>query len=145
MLAHLLDLQHTADLIKKIIGFLCLYAKIQIAILIVFQSQNTTNVLYIENAHDLQFIFDLLRQRSAQGLSLQLPLLAASLTEEEMSHLAQVVSQPQSLANSEQALRDYIAVIRKESLRQREHTDDELLLAMQKKNLEKKAYMEDKQ
>ena len=90
-------------------------------------------------------VFDLLRQRSAQGLSLQLPLLAASLTEEEMSHLAQVVSQPQSLANSEQALRDYIAVIRKESLRQREHTDDELLLAMQKKNLEKKAYMEDKQ
>ena len=89
-------------------------------------------------------VFDLLRQRAQQGLSLHLPSLAGSLTEEEMSHMAQIVSQPQSLSSGERALQDYIAVIRKEALRNTQNTDDELLRAMQKKNLEKKAYMEDK-
>ena len=88
--------------------------------------------------------FDLLRRRGEEGLSLHLGALAQELTGEEMDHLAQVASQPESAANGKQALRDYISVIRGEALLRKSGREDELLLAAQKRYQEKKAYMEEK-
>ncbi len=88
--------------------------------------------------------YDLLRQRAQEGLSTQLAALAGEFDAEEMAHLAQVVDQPESLANSGRALADYIAVIRREALRRAGGSESQLLLAAQRKNLEKKAYTEDK-
>jgi DNA primase len=59
-----------------------------------------------------------------------------------MDHLAQVAAQPESVANSGQAIQDYISLIRGEKLL-REGEDDSLLLAVQKKYQQKKAYMEE--
>ncbi len=88
--------------------------------------------------------FGLLRRRAEEGLSTQLAGLAGELTGEEMDHLAQVADQPESTANSGQAIRDYISVIRGESLlRDSGASKEELLLAAQKKYQKKKAYVED--
>ncbi len=88
--------------------------------------------------------YDLLRQRAQEGLSTQLAALAEEFDAEEMAHLAQVADQPETLANSGRALADYIAVIRREALRRSGGSESQLLLAAQRKNLEKKAYTEDK-
>ena len=89
--------------------------------------------------------YDLLEARAEEGLSLQLAVLAEDLTSEEMDHLAQVVSQPESAANAQQAMADYIAVIRREALlRSGQGSGDDLLLAAQRRYQEKKAYMEEK-
>ena len=88
--------------------------------------------------------YDLLRQRAQEGLSTQLAALAGEFDAEEMAHLAQVADQPETLANSGRALADYIAVIRREALRRSGGSESQLLLAAQRKNLEKKAYTEDK-
>ena len=70
--------------------------------------------------------------------------LAGELTGEEMDHLALVAGQPESLTNSRDSLRDYIAVIRGELARRSSADADTLLRETQKKYLEKKAYMEEK-
>lgn len=89
--------------------------------------------------------YDLLKARAEEGLSLQLAVLAEDLTSEEMDHLAQVVSKPESAANAQQAMADYIAVIRREALlRSGQGSGDDLLLAAQRRYQEKKAYMEEK-
>ena len=59
-------------------------------------------------------------------------------------YMARVAQKPESVANSRRSLSDYIAVIRGEGLRRSGQSEDALLLAAQKKNLEKKAYMEEK-
>ncbi len=89
--------------------------------------------------------FDLLRGRAAAGLTTQLAALAGSFTGEEMDHLAQVAAQPESVANSQKAIEDYISLIRSEHLLRGEgEQGDDLLLAIQKKYQQKKAYMEEK-
>ena len=88
--------------------------------------------------------YALLFRRARDGLSTQLPLLAGELTGEEMDHLAYVAGQPESLANSRRSLADYIAVIRGEALKRSGVSGDDLLLAAQQKNFQKKAYMEEK-
>ena len=89
--------------------------------------------------------FGLLRRRAREGLSTQLASLAGELSGEEMDHLAQVADQPESAANSAQAIRDYISVIRGEALLRGGGEDKEaLLLAAQKKYQQKKAYLEEK-
>ena len=89
--------------------------------------------------------FGLLRRRAREGLSTQLASLAGALSGEEMDHLAQVADQPESAANSAQAIRDYISVIRGEALLRGGGEDKEaLLLAAQKKYQQKKAYLEEK-
>ena len=89
--------------------------------------------------------FGLLRRRAREGLSTQLAGLAGELSGEEMDHLAQVADQPESAANSAQAIRDYISVIRGEALLRGGGEDKEsLLLAAQKKYQQKKAYLEEK-
>lgn len=89
-------------------------------------------------------VYTLLQRRFREGLSTQLSALTGELEGDEMDHLAHVVSQPESLANSHQSLCDYIGIIRRESLRRRETDQDDLLRSAQKKYLEKKAYVEDK-
>ena len=89
-------------------------------------------------------VFDLLLRRANEGLSTQLSALSGHLTGEEMDHLAYVVSQPESLAHSQQSIRDYISVIQREALRRGAGQEDSLLLAAQRKYQEKKAYMEEK-
>ena len=87
--------------------------------------------------------FDLLAQRSREGLSTQLAVLAGELTGEEMDHLAQVAAQPESTANSGQSIRDYISVIHSEALRREKGMGDDLLLAAQKRYQRKKGYREE--
>ena len=89
-------------------------------------------------------VFDLLLRRANEGLSTQLSALSGHLSGEEMDHLAYVVSQPESLAHSQQSIRDYISVIQREALRRGAGQEDSLLLAAQRKYQEKKAYMEEK-
>ena len=88
--------------------------------------------------------FDALRGQAQQGLSPNLASLAQIFTGEEMDHLAQVASQPESAANGPRALTDYISIIRGEGLRRSQEQGDDLLLAMQKKYQKSKAYMEEK-
>ena len=88
-------------------------------------------------------VYGLLLRRAREGLSTQLPLLAGELTGEEMDHLAYVAGQPESLANSRRSLADYIAVIREEALKRSGVSGDDLLLAAQQTNFQKKAYMEE--
>ena len=88
--------------------------------------------------------YALLLRRAEEGLSTQLSLLAGELTGEEMDHLTQVASSPESMANSRQSLADYIAVIRAEAIKRSGASGNDLLLAAQRSNLEQKAYMEEK-
>ena len=83
--------------------------------------------------------YALLLRRAEDGLSTQLSLLAGELTGEEMDHLTQVASSPESMANSRQSLADYIAVIRAEAIKRSGASGNDLLLAAQRSNLEKKA------
>ena len=89
--------------------------------------------------------FDALIRRAGEGLSTQLAALAENFDREEMDHLAQVAARPESVANSEKAIADYISLIRGEKLlREGGEQGDDLLLAVQKKYQQKKAYMEEK-
>ena len=88
--------------------------------------------------------YALLLRRAEDGLSTQLSLLAGELTGEEMDHLTQVASSPESMANSRQSLADYIAVIRAEAIKRSGASGNDLLLAAQRSTLEKKAYREEK-
>lgn len=89
-------------------------------------------------------VFNRLREQAERGMNTQLATLAEELTGEEMNHLAQVASQPESVANSSQSIRDYCTIIRGEALRRGSGQDDDLLLAAQRRYQEKKAYMEEK-
>ena len=86
--------------------------------------------------------FDCLSGRAAAGLSTQLAALAGEFTGEEMDHLAQVAAQPESAANSGLAIPNYISAIRMERAKRDAMSQDEALLAAQKKYQQKKAYME---
>ncbi|MBP3520285.1 MAG: DNA primase [Oscillospiraceae bacterium] len=81
--------------------------------------------------------YQLLRERYLQGLSVQLPPLAGQLTEEEMSHMIQVLSEPQSAGHAAEALRDYIGIIREEAHLRTAPKNDEALLELQRKLKEK--------
>lgn len=82
--------------------------------------------------------YALLLERWRSGLAVNLASLAGDLTQEEMSHLVQVLDQPEARENSQQALGDYIEIIETERIKA--GTEDGTLLAMQQKMLEKKGY-----
>lgn len=84
------------------------------------------------SSHLLGKVFDLLRDRHADGRAVSLGGLANTLTPEEMSHLARIVDRPESLGHAQRAMKDYIAIIRMERLKQAGGTDEELLRAAQK-------------
>ena len=82
-------------------------------------------------------VFSLLRQRHSKGLSVQISTLAGELTGDEMSHMVEVLSQPESLANAEWAMDDYIKTIKTEA-RQRENPNSgEALLELRRRQREK--------
>jgi len=85
-------------------------------------------------------VFDLLRDRHADGRSVQLGGLANILTVEEMSHLARVTDKPESLGHSRQSLTDYINIIRMERIKRQGGPDEDLLRAAQEKHKKAKAY-----
>lgn len=85
-------------------------------------------------------VFDLLRDRHADGRAVNLGSLANTLTAEEMSHLARITDKPETLGHAQRALKDYIAIIRMERLKQQGGTDEELLRAAQAKYRQAKSY-----
>lgn len=85
-------------------------------------------------------VFELLRRRWRTGAGMQLAALAQELTAQEMSHLTAVVSQPESLAHSRQALHDYIEIIETEAIKRGGTGTRDPLLAAQEKYREKKGY-----
>ena len=85
-------------------------------------------------------IYALLCQRHREGRSTQLAALTGALTADEMSHLVRVMDQPEALAHSSQALRDYIEIIQTEALKRGGGGQDDPLLAAQEKFRERKAY-----
>ena len=85
-------------------------------------------------------VFGLLRARWTEGLTVSLAALAGELEPAEMSHLSGVLTQPESLQNGAQAMRDYIEIIENEAGKRRLEGDKDALLAVQKKLLEKKGY-----
>ena len=88
-------------------------------------------------------VYDQILTRLEQGSAPQLPSLADALTGEEMDHMARVIDQPESMANSRRSVADYIAIIRGEAMHRSDLAGDDLLLAAQKKYQQKKAYMEE--
>ncbi|MGN8875723.1 DNA primase [Pseudoflavonifractor sp. HCP28S3_F10] len=85
-------------------------------------------------------VYGLLQKRFQEGRSTQLAALAGELTPEEMSHLAAILDRPEDLANSQQALRDYISIIQTEALKRTGENQMDPLLAAREKYREKKAY-----
>ena len=85
-------------------------------------------------------IYALLCQRHREGRSTQLAALTGALTADEMSHLVRVMDQPEALAHSSQALRDYIEIIQTEALKRGGGGQDDPLLAAREKFRERKAY-----
>ena len=85
-------------------------------------------------------VYGLLQKRFREGRSTQLAALAGELTPEEMSHLAAIQDRPEDLANSQQALRDYISIIQTEALKRTGENQMDPLLAAREKYREKKAY-----
>lgn len=68
-----------------------------------------------------------------EGQTLTAAALAARCTPEETSHLSGVLQKPESPANAERALEDYIQVIRRSAEKRRgEKPDDPLLAAVEK-------------
>ena len=85
-------------------------------------------------------IYALLCQRHREGRSTQLAALTGELTADEMSHLVHVMDQPESMAHSGQALRDYIEIIQTEALKRGGGGQSDPLLAAREKFRERKAY-----
>ncbi len=85
-------------------------------------------------------VYALLRERWREGLAVSLPALSGSIEPREMDYLTGVVHQPESLQHGEAALRDYIEIIRNEAEKRELSENEDALLAVQKKLLEKKAY-----
>ena len=84
-------------------------------------------------------LYVLLRQRHSQGLSLQLGALSGALTPEEMSHVAGILEQPQSMSHLGQALKDYLAIIATEAAK-RDGAGQDPLMAARDQFREKKSY-----
>jgi len=85
-------------------------------------------------------VFDLIRDRHADGRAVNLGGFANTLTGEEMSHLARITDKPENLGHAQRALNDYIAIIRMERLKRQEGSDDDLLRAAQEKYKQAKSY-----
>ncbi len=80
----------------------------------------------------LSRIFSLLQERWRKGESCSVATLTANLTSAEMSHLAALQQQPETMSNGKKAMADYINTIQ----RQRSAADDSALMSFRstKKN-----------
>ena len=78
-------------------------------------------------------LFALLTEAWSEGRTMTAASLSAHCTPEEMSHLSAILQRPESLANAERALEDYIQVILcSAEKRQGERPGDPLLAAVEK-------------
>ena len=78
-------------------------------------------------------LFALLAEAWSEGRTMTAASLSAHCTPEEMSHLSAILQRPESLANAERALEDYIQVILcSAEKRQGERPGDPLLAAVEK-------------
>jgi len=76
--------------------------------------------------------FSLLWQMRIEGRKAAVPLLAEHLSSEEMNHISSICQQPESLQNREQALADYIRIVKSESDKRASASIDPLLAATEK-------------
>lgn len=84
-------------------------------------------------------IYRTLTEAWDEGQALTAASLAAHCTPEEMGHLSGVLQRPESIANADRALEDYIQVIRRSAeKRQGEEPDDPLRAAVEKNKADKK-------
>ncbi len=84
-------------------------------------------------------IYSLLRSDREAGHPHSMAVLAGSLTPEEMSHFTAILQKPESASGAEQALSDYVRIIREEAAR-RSGVETDPLLAAQEKYKFKKGY-----
>ena len=83
-------------------------------------------------------MYRLLMESWAEGRALTAAALAARCSPEEMSHLSGVLQKPESPANADRALEDYIQVIQHSAEKRRgEKPDDPLLAAVEKYKADK--------
>lgn len=83
-------------------------------------------------------VYDLLWKRHREGKRMELELLAGQLDPERIDRLAEILKQPENLANGRGAMADYLEIIETERAKRREDVDP--LLAARAKFLEKKSY-----
>ena len=88
----------------------------------------------------LSRVYQALMDSYSMGQSLSIPSLEGLLTPEEMWHLTTLLQKPESLAGAERSLPDYINIIKESSRKRRGDTDEDPLLAAQRKYKEKKGY-----
>ena len=60
--------------------------------------------------------FSEIKRQWSNGASPSLPLMTELFSGEEMSHLTEIITQPQDMTNAEKALNDYINIIKTETL-----------------------------
>ena len=81
-------------------------------------------------------IFGLLWQHRSSAYPMA--ALGASLSGEEMSHLTALIQKPESTANAEKSLQDYLRIIQEEKMKRADSGVDPLVLAMEiKRNSQK--------
>lgn len=81
-------------------------------------------------------IFGLLWQHRSSAYPMA--ALSASLSGEEMSHLTALIQKPESTANAEKSLQDYLRIIREEKMKRADSGADPLVLALEKKRKSQK-------
>jgi DNA primase len=88
----------------------------------------------------LSKVYRTLLQALNEGRSPHLSLLAETLSPEEMGHITGILQQPESPAGREQALRDYINIVKQEAAKRTAGNDIDPLAAAIEKNKEKRQY-----
>lgn len=76
-------------------------------------------------------VFQLLKERYQQGLSVELPYLTEYLEKDEMNHLVGIFSQPQDKETLKEAMMDYLAVMKEEYEKRFFQGEDRLLVLQQ--------------
>ncbi len=84
----------------------------------------------------LRKIYSILLNRWQAGRETSFSWMSAALDPDELSHLTSFMQQPESLANSQKALADYIKTIRDEYVKRQDAGDDVLLALARRKNTE---------
>lgn len=85
-------------------------------------------------------VYNLLVQSRQQGHSVSTAAMQEHMTTEEMSHLTSLLQKPESLAEADRSLPDYINIILTSSLRRSGTQDADPLAAAMDKSKEKKGY-----
>lgn len=85
----------------------------------------------------LRKAFELLRDRYERGLAVAPTSLAGELTGEEMSHLVEVLDQPEDLSHAARAMEDYIRIVNTEAAQRSLGKSGEDIMALRNSKREK--------